>query len=155
MQQRDRMILFDRDWLSHQFVEHFAARTRWEGGINQWYRNHDRNIHWTFWSGLLWNTWLGISLEVQRMVRRLISVLRLRLSSINLAGMTSVFLQLERSEPTTQEVTSARVQKYNLSTMLSKRANSDLFSNSNTLALNSDCSIRSFRVLISTCCLLR
>ena len=152
MQQCDRMILFDRDWLSHQFIEHFAARTRWEGGINQWCRNHDRNIHWMFWSGLLWNTWLGISLEVQRMVRRLISVLRLRLSSINLGGMMSVFLQLERSEPTTQEVTSARVQKYNLSTMLSKRANSDLFSNSNTLALNSNLSIQSFKASISTHC---
>ena len=49
-----------------------------------------------------------------------VSVLELRFGSINLKGMMSVFLHLERSEPTTWEVTSAWVQKHNLSTMLSK-----------------------------------
>ena len=66
--------------------------------------------------------------------------------------MTSVFLQLESSEPTTWEVTSARVQKHNLSTMLSKRADNDLFSSSKALALNSNRSIRSFKALMSARC---
>ena len=69
-------------------------------------------------------------------------------------GMMSVFLQLERSEPTTWEVTSTRVQKHSLSTMLSKRANNDSFSNSKALTLNSDHSIRSFNASILAHCLL-
>ena len=70
--------------------------------------------------------------------------------------MTSVFLQLESSEPTTWEVTSARVQKHNLSTMLSKRANNDSFSNSKALALNSNHSIRSFKAsMLARCQLTR
>ena len=66
----------------------------------------------------------------------------------------SVFLKLERSEPTTWEVTSAWVQKHNLSTMLSKQADNNLFSNSNTLALNSDHSIQSFNASMLAHCLL-
>ena len=63
--------------------------------------NHDWTIHWMFQSGLLRNTWLSISLEVQHMIWRFISVLKLRLSSVDLRGMMSVFLLPERSEPTT------------------------------------------------------
>ena len=111
-----------------------------------------RNVHWTLWSTLLRNAWLGIGLEIRCVVQRLIGILELRLSSVNLEGMTSVFLQLERSEPTTWEVTSAQVQKHNLSTMLSKRTDNDSFSSSSALALSSDLSTRSFRVSISAHC---
>ena len=117
---QDWMFLFNGNQFGHWFVKHFTTRTTWEGGIDWWSWNHDRNICWTFWSGLLGNAQLGISLKVQHMVRRLISVLELRLGLVNLKGMMSVFLQIERSEPTTWEVTSAWVQKHNLSTMLSK-----------------------------------
>ena len=55
----------------------------------------------------------------------------------------------EISGPTTWEVTSARVQKHSLSTMLSRRADNDSFSSSNALTLNSDRSIRSFKASIS------
>ena len=53
----------------------------------------------------------------------------------------------------TWEVTSTQVQKHSLSAMLFIWADSDLFSNSNALALNSDCSACSFNALISFCCL--
>ena len=86
------------------------------------------------------------------MVQRLIGILELRFGLVNLEGMTSVFLQLERSEPTTWEVTSAQVQKHNLLTMLSKQADNDSFSSSKALALSSDRSIRSFKASISACC---
>ena len=59
----------------------------------------NRDICWTLWSALLRNTGLGIDLEIQCMVQRLIGVLKLGLGPVNLEGMTSVFLQLERSEP--------------------------------------------------------
>ena len=81
-------------------------------------------------SNLLGHAWFGIGLKVRSMIQRLVGVFKLGLGLINLGGMTSVFLQMERSEPTTWEVTSARVQKHNLSTMLSKRADNDSFSSS-------------------------
>ena len=149
------VFLFDRNQFGHQLIQHFTTGTTRKGGVNWRSRNYDRNIHWTFRSTLLQDTWLGISLEIQRVIRRLIGVLELRLGLVNLEGMTSVFLQLERSEPTTWEVTSAQVQKHNLSTMLSRQANSDSFSSSSALALSSDRSIHSFNASISACCQLR
>ena len=148
------MIFLYGNELCYWLVKDLAPRTTRECCVNWRSRNNDRNVCWTLQSGLLRHAWLGISLEIQRMVRRLISILELGLGSIDLRGMTSVFLQLERSEPTTWEVTSAQVQKHNLSTMLSKQANKDSFSNSKALALNSDHSIRSFNTTISAHCLL-
>ena len=138
----------------HQFVKDFATWATQECGINWRCWNHDRNISWTFWGGLFRDTWLSVGLEVQGMIRGFIGILELRFGSVNLVGMTSVFLQLERSEPTTWEVTSAQVQKHSLSTMLSKQADNDSFSNSKALALSSDHSIRSFNALILARCLL-
>ena len=131
---------------SKQIIQKFHVLTR------SW--NNNWNICWTFWRSLLRNTWFSIGLEIRHMVQRLIGVLEFQLSSIDLKGMMSVFLQSERSEPTTWEVTSAQVQKHNLSTMLSKQADNDSFSNSKALALNSDHSIHSFNTSISARCLL-
>ena len=117
---RDRMFFLYRNEPCHWLVKDLATWTTWERGIDWWCWNHDRNVRRTLWGTLLQNTWLGIGLKIQCVVRRLIGVLELRLGPVNLEGMTSVFLQLERSEPTTWEVTSAQVQKHNLSTMLSK-----------------------------------
>ena len=121
------MILLNGNKLSHRLVQDLTAQTTREHGVNRWSRNDNWNVSWAFRGSLLRRTWLGISFKVQRMVQRLISILELRLSSINLGRMTSVFLQLESSEPNSWEVTSAWVQKHNLSTMLSKQANNDLF----------------------------
>ena len=154
MRKDDWVFLFDRNQFCHQFIQHFAARTTRKGGIDWWSRNYDGSIRRTFRSALLWNAWLSISLEVQCMNQRFIGILELRLSLIDLGGMTSVLLQLERSEPTTWEATSAQVQKHNLSTMLSNRADNDSFSNSKAFTLNSDCSIHSFNTSILAYCLL-
>ena len=120
MEKRNQMFLLYGNELGYQLIKDFAAWATRKRGVD--WRSRDRNwdIGWMFRSGLLRNAWLSIGLEVQCMIRRFISVLKLGLSSINLKGMTSVFLQLERSEPTTWEVTSARVQKHSLSTMLSR-----------------------------------
>ena len=152
MRNHDRMFFLYGNKLCHWLVKDLATRTTWECGANWWCWNHDRNIHWTLWSALLWNAWLGISLEIRCVIQRLIGVLKLGLSPVNLEGMMSVFLQLERSEPTTWEVTSAWVQKHNLSTMLSRQANNDSFSNSNVFALSSNHSICSFKASILTHC---
>ena len=148
----NRMLLFYENKLSHWLIQDLATWAAREHSINWWSWNDNWNICWTFRCSLLRSTWLGICLKVRRMVRRFVGILKLRLGSINLKRMTSVFLQLERSEPTTWDVTSARVQKHNLSTMLSKRADNDLFSSSKALALNSDCSIHSFKASISARC---
>ena len=150
----DGMFLFYRNKFCHWLVKNLATGTTWECGVDWRSWDHDWNICWTFQSGLLRNTWLSISLKVRCMIQRFIGVLKLGLSSVNLRGMMSVFHQLKRLEPTTWEVTSTRVQKHSLSTMLSKRADNDSFSNSKALALNSDRSIRSFNTSISACCLL-
>ena len=92
MRKCSRMILFDGDKFCHWLIQSFTTWTTREGSIDRWCWNHNGNIHWTFWSGLLRNTQLGISLEVQRMVRRLVSILELGLGSIDLKGMTSVSL---------------------------------------------------------------
>ena len=152
MRKANRMILLNGDKLGHWLVKNLTTWTTRESGINQWSRDHNRNVCWTFWGGLLWNTWLGISLKVRRMIRRFIGILELGLGLVNLERTASEFPPLEISEPTTWEVTSARVQKHSLSTMLSKRADSDSFSNSNALALNSDHSICSFKASISARC---
>ena len=151
----DWVFLLNGNQFGHWLVQRLTARTTQEGGINWWSRNYDRNICWMFQCGLLGYAWLSVGFKVQCMVQRLISVLKLGLGSINLEGMMSVFLQLERSEPTTWEVTSTQVQKHNLSTILSNQADSDLFSSSKAFVLNSNHSIRSFNTSISTCCLLR
>ena len=69
-------------------------------------------------------------------------------------GRHQRFLSPEISEPTTWEVTSARVQKHSLSTMLSRQADNDSFSNSNALALSSDRSICSFKASILAHCVI-
>ena len=117
---RNRMFFLHKNELHHWLIQDLTTQTTWECGIDWQSWDHDQNICWTFWSGLLRNTWLGISLKVRHVIQRFISVLQLGLGSIDLGGMTSVFLQTERSEPTTWEVTSTQVQKHNLSTMLSK-----------------------------------
>ena len=92
----DRMIFLYRNELCHWLIKDLATWTTWKRRINRWCWNHDRNICWMLWSSLLGYTWLSISLEIRRMVRRLISILKLGLSSVNLEGMTSVFLQLRK-----------------------------------------------------------
>ena len=126
----NRMFLFYEDEFGHWLVKNLATWTTREHGIDRWTRNHNRDVGRALWPGLLRHAWLSICFKVRRMIRRFIGVLKLGLGSVDLGRMTSVFLQLEGSEPTTWEVTSARVQKHNLSTMLSKRANNDSFSNS-------------------------
>ena len=146
------MLLLDRNKLGHWFVKNLATWATWECGANRQSWNHNWDISRVLRCGLLRHAWLGIGFKVQHMVRRLIGILKLGLGSINLGRMMSVFLQLESSEPTTWEVTSTRVQKHNLSTMLSKQADNDSFSNSKALTLNSDRSIRSFKASMSACC---
>ena len=86
--------------LCHWLVKDLTTWATWELGIDGQSQNHDQNICWTFQSRLLRNTRLSISLKIRCIIRRFISVFELRLSLVNLRGMTSVFLQLERSEPT-------------------------------------------------------
>ena len=136
----------------HWLVKDLTTRTTWECGINGWSWNNDWNICWAFWRSLLRDAWLSISFKVRHVIQRFIGVFKLRFGSINLGRMTSVFLWLESSEPTTWEVTSTRVQKHNLSTMLSKQADNDSFSNSKALALNSDRSIHSFKASMLARC---
>ena len=138
--------------LGHWLVQNLTTRTTWERGIDGRTQNHNWNIGRMLQRSLLRHTRLSICFEVRRMIRRFIGILELGLGSINLGRMTSEFLPLEISEPTTWEVTSARVQKHNLSTMLSKHADNDSFSNSSALALNSDRSIRSFKASMSAHC---
>ena len=95
------MFLFDGNKFGHWFIKDLTTQTTWKHGIDWWHWNHDWNIHWTFWSGLFGNTWLSISFKVRSMIRGFIGALKLGFSSIDLKGMTSVFLPLERSEPTT------------------------------------------------------
>ena len=114
MRQCERMFLFNGNELCYRLIKDFATWAAQKGGVNGRCWNHNGNICWTLWSGLLGYTWLGISLEIQHMIQRFISVLKLRLSLINLEGMMLVFLQLERSELTTWEVTSTQVQKHTL-----------------------------------------
>ena len=89
----DRMFFLYRNEFRHWLVKDLATWAAREHGIHWRTWNHDRNICWTFWSGLLRNTRLGIGFKVRCMVQRLIGVLKLRLSLVNLEGMTSVFLQ--------------------------------------------------------------
>ena len=140
------MILFYGDKFSHWLVKDLTAWATRKCGVDRQTQNHNRDVSRALRRSLLRHTWLSIRFEVQCVVRRLVSIFKLGLGSINLGRMTSEFLPLEISEPTTWEVTSARVQKHSLSTMLSKRADNDLFSNSNALALNSDHSMCSFKV---------
>ena len=114
------MLLLDRNKLGHWLVKNLTTWATWKRGVYGRSWNHNWDISRALRRGLLRHAWLGIGFKVRRMVRRLIGILKLRLSSINLGRITSVFLQLESSEPTTWEVTSAWVQKHNLSTMLSK-----------------------------------
>ena len=148
----NRMILLYGDKFGHWLIKDLATWTTRERGIDRQTWNHDWNIGRTLRRGLFRHARLSICFKVQRMIRRFIGVLKLGLGSINLGRMTSEFLPLEISEPTTWEVTSARVQKHSLSTMLSKRADNDSFSNSNALALNSNHSIHSFKVSMSVRC---
>ena len=150
----DRMFLFNRNKLCHWLIKNLATWATWKCGIYWRSWNDDGNICWMLRRSLLRHTWLSISFKVQCVVRRRIGILKLGFGSTSLKGMTSVFLPLERSEPTTWEVTSAWVQKHNLSTMLSKQAANDSFSNSKALTLNSNRSIRSFNASISAHCLL-
>ena len=143
------MFLFYGNQLGNRLVKNLATGTTRKGGIYRRSGNHNWNVGRTLRRGLLGNARLSISLEVRSMVRRLIGVLEIGLSPIDLERTASEISSPEISEPTTWEVTSARVQKHSLSTMLSKRADNDLFSSSNALALNSDRSIRSFKASIS------
>ena len=146
------MIFLNGNKFRHWLVKDLTTWTTWKRSIDGRSRDNNRNIGWTLRRSLLRHARLSIHFEVRRMSRRFIGILKLGLGSINLGRMTSDFLQLESSEPTTWEVTSTQVQKHSLSTMLSKRANNDSFSNSNALAFNSDCSTCSFKALMSACC---
>ena len=88
----DRMILFNGDKLCHWFVQSLATRTTGKSCIDWWCWNHNGNICWTLQGSLLGYTWISISLEVQRMIRRLIGILEFGLGLINLKGAVSVFL---------------------------------------------------------------
>ena len=146
------MIFFNGNKHGHWLVQDLATWTTGEGGVDRRSWNHNWDVGRALWCGLLRNARLSISFEVRRMIQRFIGILKLGFGSINLGRMTSEFLLLEISEPTTWEVTSAQVQKHSLSTMLSKRADNDSFSNSNALALNSDHSIHSFKASMSARC---
>ena len=145
------MILLYGNQLGHWLVQNLTTWTTRKRAINGRARNHNWNISRTLWRGLLRHARLSICFKVRCMIRRFISILKPGLGLINLGRMMSEFLPLEISEPTTWEVTSAQVQKHNLSTMLSKRADNDSFSNSSALALNSNHSIRSFKASMSAC----
>ena len=78
------MFLFDRNQFGHRLVKYLVTWTTWKRGIDWRSWNNNWNICWTFQSSLIGNTWLGIGFKVRRMVRRLISVLKLGFSLINL-----------------------------------------------------------------------
>ena len=80
----NRMLLFNGNQFRHWLIKNLTTRATREGSIDWWCWNHDRNIRWMFQSGLLRNTQFSISLEVQRMIRRLLGILKLGLRSINL-----------------------------------------------------------------------
>ena len=86
------MILLNGNKLSHRLVQDLTARTTRERGVNRQSRNDDWNVSWVFRGSLLRRTWLGISFKVQRMVQRLIGILELGLSSVNLKGDLSLSL---------------------------------------------------------------
>ena len=111
---RNQMFFLYRNKFCYQLVKDLATWTARECSVNRQSWNYNRNIHWTLRSGLLRYTRLGIGFKVRSMVQRLIGILKLGLGLVNLKGMTSVFLQSERSEPTTWEVTSTQVQKHTL-----------------------------------------
>ena len=87
------MILLDRNQFSHQFVKYLATWTTGKCGVNRWSWNNNQNICGAFRCGLLRHPWFGISFEVQRVVRRVIGILKLRLGLVDLEGIMSVFLQ--------------------------------------------------------------
>ena len=85
----DRMLLFYGNQLGHWLIKDLAPWATRKGGIHRRSRDNNRHIGGALWCGLFGHARLGISLEVQRMVRRLISVLKLGLGSVNLKRMTS------------------------------------------------------------------
>ena len=74
----------DRDKFGYRLVKDLATRTTGERGVNRRTRNHDWNICWAFWRGLLKNAQLSICLEVRRMIQRFVSVFKLGFSSVDL-----------------------------------------------------------------------
>ena len=87
--QANRMLLFYRHQLSHRLVKNLTAWTARKRGIDRRSWDHNRNVGRLLWRGLFRDAQLGISLEVRRMVRRLIGVLKLGFGSVNLERMTS------------------------------------------------------------------
>ena len=117
----DGMFLFYGNEFSHWLVKNLTTWTTGKGSVNRWSQNHDWDIGRMFCRRLLRNAWFSIRFKVRRMVRRLFGIFEFGLGSIDLGRMTSEFLSLEISEPTTWEVTSAWVQKHNLSTITGGR----------------------------------
>ena len=93
----NRMLLFYGNELGHWLVEDLATRTTGESGINRRSRHHNWDVGRALRCGLLGNTWLGIRLEVRRMIRRFIGVLKLGLGSVNLEKMTSEISSIRNS----------------------------------------------------------
>ena len=71
------MFLFYGDEFCYRLVQDLTTRTTRECGIDGRSRDNNWNVCWTFRSGLLRNTRLGISFKIRCMVRRLIGVLQL------------------------------------------------------------------------------
>ena len=87
----NRVILFDGNKFGHWLVKNLATWTTRECRINGGTRDHNRDVGRTLRHGLFRHAWLSIRLKVRRMVQRLISVLELRLGSIDLERMMSEF----------------------------------------------------------------
>ena len=83
------MLLFYGNELSHWLVENLTTRITRKRGLDGWARHHNGNVGRVFWRSLLGHTWLSIGLEIRRMVRGFIGILKLRLGSVNLKKMAS------------------------------------------------------------------
>ena len=81
------MILLDGDKLSHQLIKNLAAWTTRERGVNRRTRNHNRDIGRMLQRSLLWHAWLGVSLKVRCVIRRIVGVLKFGFGSVNLKRM--------------------------------------------------------------------
>ena len=83
------MFFFYGNQLGHRLVQNLPPWTTRERGVYRRTGNHNRDICRALRRGLFRHARFGVSLEVRRMVRRLIGVLQLGLGSINLKGTVS------------------------------------------------------------------
>ena len=97
---RNWVILFDGDKFRHWFIQSLTTRTTQEHCVDRWYGNHNGNICWTFWSSLLRNTRLSVSLEIRRVIQRLVGIFKLRFSLVNLREVNLVFSLIRKFRAT-------------------------------------------------------